>query len=291
MTPPGDVESQDFDASAFQSQRVDAGLDIEIPPALTHLSSVNIYQTSLPIGSITNPRATESPQQFLERASVVSNDTSQNWRASENGNNRYIVDPGFLQVYGPENDDDARNQATIARKAPNFLDEAQSDLQQSFAETYFEYCYTWCPVLDKSTLMMDLARSPLLADALALVGTHIQPPMLPHAGPASYYNRARMRFYDDEEPDLITCLKAVSLFYWWSPRPPSIVHRHSSWWWVSVVIKHCQQAGYHRESGTDLVAAGIDLGLRRRIWWTAFVCGTGTATDLITNICGRQGKG
>ena len=290
LTPPGDIDSRNFETNAFQSEPVETDLDIEIPPALTHLSSVNIYHPSLPVASV-NPPANESPHQAFERASVVSNDTSQNWRASESGANRYVVDPGFLQVYGPENAYDARNQSILARKAPNFLDESQPDLQQSFAETYFEYCYTWCPVLDKSTLHADLARSPLLANALALVGTHIQPPMLPHAGPASYYDRARMRFYDDEEPDLMTCLKAVSLFYWWSPRPPSVVHRHSSWWWVAVVIRHCQQAGYHRESETDISVSAVDLGLRRRIWWTAFVSVSGVANDhIVTDIGGRHEK-
>jgi hypothetical protein len=153
------------------------------------------------------------------------------------------------------------------RKQPDLLNLSQPDLQQSFAETYFEYCHPWCPILDRSTLTSDLAGSPLLENALALVGSHIQPPMVPHAGPASYYDCARRTFYDDEEPDLLTSLKAVSLFYWWSPRPPSRVHRHSSWWWTSVVIKHAQQAGWHRETDTDV----SQLRMRRRIWWTAFV--------------------
>lgn len=204
---------------------------------------------------------------------MLSGDISAGWRTSESGHsNLYLVDPGFLQVYGPENEDDARNQAISTRKEPNFLDISQPDLQQSFVETYFEYCYPWCPVLDRSTLSTDLAQSPLLDNALALVGSHVQPPMIPHAGPAAYYDRARRRFYDDEEADLITSLKAVSLFYWWSPRPPSLVHRHSSWWWTSVVIRHCQQAGLHREPKLDQSRQfEVEPGLRRRIWWTAFV--------------------
>jgi hypothetical protein len=184
---------------------------------------------------------------------------------------RYGVDPGFLHVYDPEQRDDARDQAINTRKEPNLVEMPQPVLQQSFVETYFEACYAWCPVLDRSTLQSELARSPLLDDALALVGSHIRPPLIPHLGSASYYDRARRRFYDDEEGDLITSLKAILLFYWWAPRPPSMVHRHSSWWWTSVVIRHCQQAGFDRESELDSRESVVSRSLRRRIWWTAFV--------------------
>jgi len=183
------------------------------------------------------------------------------------------TDTGFLQVYGPEHQSDANTQALHANIPLEFQDVPSPDLLQSFAETYFDCCYAFCPVLDKDSLFPDLAQSPLLSNALALVGSHIQPPMIPHAGPATYYDRARKLFYDDGEPQVITALKAVSLFYWWSPRPPSIVHRHSSWWWTSVVIRHGQQMGMHREPapGHPLTAEGGSMGIRRRIWWTAFV--------------------
>ncbi|CAI7588026.1 unnamed protein product [Penicillium glandicola] len=168
------------------------------------------------------------------------------------------------------------------KKDPSSRASLGPDLRQSFTETYFEYCYTWCPILDRMTLSRELAESPLLDNAIAILGSHVRPPLIPHAGPASYYDRARRLFYDEEEEDLIATLKAVSLFYWWAPRLPSVIHRDSSWWWTSVVIKLAQQAGFYRESIPDLSRHGIEPYILRRIWWTAF------ARERLTAIC--QGK-
>jgi hypothetical protein len=139
------------------------------------------------------------------------------------------VDSGFLQVYAPENQFDADNQAFAAQLEHRYSSELHPDLEQIFTETYFTYSYPWCPVLDRETLSSDVARSPLLANALALASSHIQPPLLPHDGPEAYYKRARTIFYDDEEANEMTALKALCLFYWWAPQSPSRVHRHSSW--------------------------------------------------------------
>ncbi|KAF4462103.1 Cutinase transcription factor 1 beta [Fusarium albosuccineum] len=189
------------------------------------------------------------------------------------------VDTGFLQVYGPENQLHAEQQELVASldTGNSLLDAQQQELQQSFSETYFEYCYPWCPVLDRQTLEADLARSPMLANALALAASHIQPPLVQHEGPAAYYQKARMMFYNDEEADVLTALKAISLFYWWAPNPPSTAHRHASWWWTSVIIRHAQQMNIHREPAGE--SLGIDLSLRRRLWWTVF------ARERLTSLC------
>ncbi|QPC72042.1 hypothetical protein HYE68_002794 [Fusarium pseudograminearum] len=192
------------------------------------------------------------------------------------------VDTGFLQIYGPENQHEAEQQELVANlelRNPA-SDPRQQELQQSFSETYFEYCYPWCPVLDHETLDSELARSPMLSNALALAASHIQPPLIPHQGPAAYYEKARMMFYMDEEPDILTSLKAVSLFYWWAPRPPSTAHRHASWWWTSVIIRHAQQMNIHREPKQSGVASSaLHLSLRRRLWWTVF------ARERLTSLC------
>ncbi|OQD98648.1 hypothetical protein PENVUL_c069G05396 [Penicillium vulpinum] len=166
--------------------------------------------------------------------------------------------------------DAVESSAGSEKKEPRSPIGLQPDLRQSFTETYFEYCYTWCPILDRATLSKELAESPLLDNAIAILGSHVRPPLVPHAGPAVYYDRARRLFYEEEEEDLIATLKAISLFYWWAPRPPSVVHRHSSWWWTSIVIKLAQQAGFYREFVTDVSRYRIELYILRRIWWTAF---------------------
>ncbi|SPO01643.1 uncharacterized protein DNG_04316 [Cephalotrichum gorgonifer] len=192
------------------------------------------------------------------------------------------VDTGFLQIYDTENQLDAEQQEyeAILESKRRFSHPQQQELLQSFAETYWEYCYAWCPVLDRDTLADDLARSPLLANSLALAASHIQPPLVPHEGPATYYDRARNIFYNDEEMDGLTILRGLALFYWWAPKPPTTAHRHSSWWWTSVIIRHAQQMSIHREPGDGHRLAGrLNMSLRRRIWWTAF------ARERLTSLC------
>lgn len=185
------------------------------------------------------------------------------------------IDTGFLQIYGPENEIETQRETIAAsfqiQRSP-LPDQGQQDLMESFADTYLEYCYPFCPVLDPGSLFDEVARSPLLANALATAGSHVQPPLVPHSGPAEYYARARAIFYNDEEPDQLATLKAVSLFYWWAPKAVTTVHRHSSWWWTSVLIRHSQQMDLHRECGVkDPRLTDYTLSVRRRIWWTAFV--------------------
>lgn len=203
------------------------------------------------------------------------------------------VDAGFLKVYAQENQFDAETQAIVAQMEHRYCPALDPDLEQTFTDTYFEYCYPWCPVLDRATIACDISRSPLLANALALASSHIRPPLLPHSGPDVYYKRARTIFYEDQEADEIMALKALCLFYWWAPKSPNRVHRHSyvpskfqvfgmvanyinfsnsSWWWTSIIIRHAQQMNIHREPSLDDASRHqLRVGLRRRIWWTAFV--------------------
>jgi hypothetical protein len=192
------------------------------------------------------------------------------------------VDTGFLQIYGPEHEIDAERQELEAclESKPNLSDARQQELLQSFAETYWEHCYSWCPVLDRNTLTEELGRSALLANSLAVAASHIQPPLVPYEGPATYYKNATTIFYNDEETDSLTALKALSLFYWWAPRAPTTAHRHSSWWWTSVIIRHAQQMNIHREPSLNHpYRHRLDLSLRRRVWWTVFVSNISPTSD------------
>lgn len=185
------------------------------------------------------------------------------------------VDTGWAQLYGPENQLDAQQQELDAALKPKnaFVEPPSQELLQSFAETYWDFCYAWCPVLDRESLDQEMIASPMLANALAAAASNIRPPLLPHEGPARYYNKAKTIFYNDEEPDSLNALKALALFYWWAPRPPSTAaYRHSSWWWTSLIIRIAQQMNIHREPPEDdPIRARIRLSQRRRLWWTAFV--------------------
>ena len=183
------------------------------------------------------------------------------------------VDTGFLQVYTAEDDRNAEEQDLEAnteqtlRASEPFHDE----LLPIFSDTFFEFCYAFCPVIDGDTIHDAMSTSPLLSNAIALAASNIRPPLLPHVGPAENYKRAKDIFYNDGEVDSLTTLQALCLFYWWAPRPPSTAHRHSSWWWTSIIIRIAQQMNIHREP--VLHATSTDSrrqSVRRRIWWTAY---------------------
>ncbi|KAL4865916.1 hypothetical protein BDV12DRAFT_210797 [Aspergillus spectabilis] len=249
------------------------------PPPLPENSTSQAADTlNHPTHSNLNPPADRADNPSCSPATCRTDDTE----ARRDLSSRY---------YELEIQADARNQEQrlLAQQRPDARLLPSPDLQQSFIETYLEYCLPWCPVLDRDQLNIDeLSQSPLLVNALAIVGSHIQPPVMPHDGPAAYYERARNLFYNDSEPDVVRSLQAVSLFYWWSPRPPSILHRHSSWWWTSVVIRHCQQLGVHQQPSAGPGPASSQHNhpanhrshlIRRRIWWTAF------ARERLTAIC------
>lgn len=210
------------------------------------------------------------------------------------------IDTGFLQVWGRENEVDAQKQASEASARQNQVKvpspqqplrthhstSQEKQLLESFVETYWEYCYAWCPVLDRATVGEEMERSPLLTNALATAASHLQPPLIAHRGPAEYYKTARTIFYDDQEPNALTTLKSLALFYWWAPRSPTVVHRHSSWWWTSVLIRHAQQMNLHREPAPNSpMRTHLSLSLRRRIWWTAFVSYPALNTSFNVSSC------
>ncbi|KAF5260504.1 hypothetical protein FOXYS1_8837 [Fusarium oxysporum] len=260
---PPDATEIDFDENV-----IDPGMGDT--PAPVHATPIHV--------AFNIPTAERAPDAAVNHPTKSSTSPTEGAGRSHAGD----VDTGFLQIYGPENQLEAEQQELVANlelRNPA-SDPRQQELQQSFSETYFEYCYPWCPVLDHDTLDSELARSPMLANALALAASHIQPPLIPHQGPAAYYDKARMMFYMDEEPDILTSLKAVSLFYWWAPRSPSTAHRHASWWWTSVIIRHAQQMNIHREPKQGSVASSaLHLSLRRRLWWTVF------ARERLTSLC------
>ncbi|WJG35096.1 major facilitator superfamily domain-containing protein [Fusarium oxysporum Fo47] len=260
---PPDATEIDFDENVIDPGMCDT-------PAPVHATPIHV--------AFNIPTAERAPDAAVNHPTKSSTSPTEGAGRSHAGD----VDTGFLQIYGPENQLEAEQQELVANlelRNPA-SDPRQQELQQSFSETYFEYCYPWCPVLDHDTLDSELARSPMLANALALAASHIQPPLIPHQGPAAYYDKARMMFYMDEEPDILTSLKAVSLFYWWAPRSPSTAHRHASWWWTSVIIRHAQQMNIHREPKQGSVASSaLHLSLRRRLWWTVF------ARERLTSLC------
>jgi hypothetical protein len=129
-----------------------------------------------------------------------------------------FLDSGVLKLFEPDHRQIATSHSERSTNT-NLLASISGDLppielQQGFVETYFEYCWPWCPILDKSTLWeyLDTTPSPLLINSLALLGSRVQPPILQHASAPDYYDRAKLLFYTDQESNpLISLSKSVAL--------------------------------------------------------------------------------
>lgn len=187
----------------------------------------------------------------------------------------YFGDSGLLRIFDPEHQNIAATSKTAeALPIVLTLELPPVELQQSFAETFYEYCWTSCPILDRDQLFDSVGSdlSPLMANALALCGSQIRPPILQHADAADYYHRAKMLFYTDQEGNPLVALQSVMLLYWWSPRAPSVIHKDAAHWWTALAITYAQQMGLHREpQKVEDVGGALNQSLRRRIWWTLFV--------------------
>lgn len=221
-----------------------------------------------------------SPKSSSEDLSVVPQLSPFNTGVARSGCNReliqgdnqsYFGDSSYLDIFNEDRlvePETTHNSHQQVRKYT--ADLPPPSLQEGFIDTYFEYCYTWCPVFERSELRS--SSSILLKQALALLGSRIEPPVMQHATPAMYYDRAKALFYGNYEKNPITSLKASLLFYYWGFAPNSL-SLDTVWWWTGVAIRQAQQIGLHREPRPgQKLRFNETLGLRRRIWWTLFVC-------------------
>jgi hypothetical protein len=188
----------------------------------------------------------------------------------------YLGDSGYLQIFS---EDGASGVVNHSGNTPQVGVQQHNELpppalQESYLETYFRYCYTWCPILDQSASGSVPATndSSLVQNAVALIGSHMEPPVMQHVQSVVYYERAKALFYSNQEKDPLLAISALMLFYWWGSSPPNVVSIDTAWWWTGVAIRQSQQLGLHREPRPGHVfVAGHSAGLRRRIWWTLFV--------------------
>lgn len=129
------------------------------PPPIPGPSSVTV-QLPLPTSQTTVAQVPSITPQSQHSKLLVS--------AATGRSNPSDIDTGFLYVFGPETHADAEQQELEAtlEYGYSFSDARQQELQQIYADTYMEFCYAWCPVLDVPEV--DTLRSPLLANALAV---------------------------------------------------------------------------------------------------------------------------
>lgn len=189
----------------------------------------------------------------------------------------YLGNSGYLRIFRgdgvAESPNDPPQSATDAT-APN-VDLPPAALQESYLDTYFRQCYTWCPIVERSPAgdVPSVSESALVQYGIALIGSHIEPPVRKHAEPLVYYERAKALFYANREKNPLLAISGIMLFYWWGSSPPDVVSIDTVWWWTGVAIRQAQQLGLHREPRPAEApsAGGESPSLRRRIWWTLFV--------------------
>lgn len=195
---------------------------------------------------------------------------------SSHGNSHraaYLGESGYMSIFSHEL---AEDDTTDPQEHATDLQSTHliPVLQESYLDTYFEYCYTWCPILDRNTMQTwpEFSGSQLLREALAVLGSQLSPPLIRHLKPTQHFQRFRKLFYDNHESQPLVRICAVMLLYWWSSGPPNVVSIDTNWWWMGASIRLAQEIGLHREQNTELVLRpGETNGLRRRIWWTLFV--------------------
>ncbi|KIX03873.1 uncharacterized protein Z518_07426 [Rhinocladiella mackenziei CBS 650.93] len=184
----------------------------------------------------------------------------------------YLGQSGFMHIFRPS------QSSPILNPSPSqALDLTRLTispvLRQGFAETYLEYCYPWCPVLEHEDLHSGgpFSKSLLLQQALALLGSIINPPRLRHDSPQTYYERFKSLFHRNHERNALVRIVAITLVYWWCAGPPNLVSMDSQYWWNSVAVRMAQEIGLHREPSSGYTSRpGETASLRRRIWWTLF---------------------
>ncbi|OAA60217.1 C6 transcription factor [Niveomyces insectorum RCEF 264] len=234
--------------------------------------------------------ARSEPSQLPSQLATPSGDsttsaTSQQQQQTTAATSSYLGSSSFIPIFleaGTASCGD--EQAHEDPKHENLSEDLPSPLlRHSYLETYHRYCYVWCPILDRPAPDDPLPaymKSPLVQHALALIGTHVEPPVMSHDDPAVHYERAKSLFNGNHETNPLLAVSAVMLFYWWGHGPPNIVSIDTVWWWTGVAIRQAQQLGLHRElkPGQPLLL-GETPGLRRRIWWTLF------ARERLSSIC------
>ncbi|TPX08500.1 uncharacterized protein E0L32_009987 [Thyridium curvatum] len=147
---------------------------------------------------------------------------------------------------------------------------------QSLVEAYFEFCWTWMPVVDLSlrdtaatSLWTDPAlskpESPLLMNALLLAGSRMRRGTK-YASSQEYYTRAKILVDMEIERNPQHLLGALCMMQWWNAYNPQDVSTTSSRFWITYAIGFAQQMGLHM--GRTLPSQNKSLW--KRLWWTLY---------------------
>ena len=101
-------------------------------------------------------------------------------------------------------------------------------LMEMYVNTYFDYCYTFCPVVDWHHLEGEnsLLESQLFRHSVAAIGSWIQPPLVQHDA-RGHYRHAKSLFYQNADCNPSRQITSIMLFWWLSTVPPNQVSMDS----------------------------------------------------------------
>ena len=186
----------------------------------------------------------------------------------------YLGESGYMPIFSqPRKSFRLSNAEPVTINIQCTIEPLPRALIASYVDVFIDQCSAFCPVIDRRSLQgADFSCSLLLQQAVALVGSVIQPSLLHNIKPNEHYERAKMLLYNGAEPNSVVVLVAVMMFYWWTTTTPNVVSMNGSWWWSGVAIRQAQELGFHRELKPGQgPRRREDVGLQRRIWWTLFV--------------------
>lgn len=205
---------------------------------------------------------------------AVSSVPSADLRATRPQVKSYLGESGFMPIFDQAcRDDSSSHMISTSVNHEQSVPALPVLLHKSFAETYIEYCYTWCPVLDREGLLDEevFSHSLLLQNALALLGSTVNPPVHPHQSPRVYYGHFRRLFHGNHEHNPLVRIISIIMIYWWSAGPPNQISMESQYHYISLAVRLSQEIGLHKEATSQVFRPGETRELRRRVWWTLFV--------------------
>ncbi|KAJ4177682.1 hypothetical protein NW767_015062 [Fusarium falciforme] len=141
-------------------------------------------------------------------------------------------------------------------------------LRQSLVDAFFEWCWAWSPVLDHAGMGVETKSSLVILQAVLLAGSVMRPKVCPVEMAGALYRRVKALIHARYEEYPLTYLAAIVLLQWHTPTPPKDVTTDLPRFWMTYALALAQQMGLHREPSQN----DRDRNLRRRIWWSIYVC-------------------
>lgn len=144
-------------------------------------------------------------------------------------------------------------------------------VRDGLINTFMERCSPWMPIVERSWLEECGSQKPsiLLLQAVFVAASRVTsaPAVTAYASTHQFYRRAKALFWSGYEKNPMTVVAAVCILHWYNPEGPEHVSTNTSGFWRYVGVGLAHQIGLQKEP-TD----GRDAALRRRLWWTLFVC-------------------